>query len=225
MHAFLRQNRFALLLVMMLAMLAFMPFTRAFPRAAIVLELLTVVVLLAGVNAVSDHPRSFRLGLGLALLVAGLRLGDALGLLAAPAPISDGVVVLFFGVMAVAILRHVLQTPRTEANTVFAAVCVYLMMGFLWSVVFGLLETLDPGSFLVHGAAPGASPRSTADLDFVYYSFVTLTTLGYGDVLPQTGLARALAALEALLGQIYVAVLIAWLVGRYLSQSLMARRA
>ncbi|MCP4407905.1 MAG: two pore domain potassium channel family protein [Gammaproteobacteria bacterium] len=86
-------------------------------------------------------------------------------------------------------------------------------MGIIWAIMYSFLNVLIPGSF------SGLSVESEQGrlLEFIYYSFVTLTTLGYGDLLPVSPIARAFGYLEAVIGQIYVAVLIAGLVGIHVS--------
>jgi hypothetical protein len=93
------------------------------------------------------------------------------------------------------------------------AVCVYFFIGLMWSFVFSVLESLQPGSFRF-GQGLTANVKN-----FIYYSFVTQTTLGYGDITPVTPPARNLSVLEAIIGQLYLAVLIARLVGVQIAQS------
>jgi uncharacterized membrane protein len=96
---------------------------------------------------------------------------------------------------------------------IMGGICVYLLMGFLWAFVFTILESVQPGSFqMPEGLEAGLS-------SFSYYSFVTITTLGYGDVTPVSNPARSLALLEAILGQLYIAILIARLVGTHIVQT------
>jgi len=93
------------------------------------------------------------------------------------------------------------------------AVFGYFFIGLMWGFVFSVLESLQPGSFRVGGG-------QAAELNkFMYYSFVTQTTLGYGDITPVTPPARSLSLLEAVIGQFYQAVLIARLVGLHIAQS------
>ena len=99
------------------------------------------------------------------------------------------------------------------SNVVYDAVVIYLLIGITWSDVYAVLEHLPPGSFNLAGASAIEVPA------FTYYSFVTLTTLGYGDVTPLTDQARSLAILEAVIGQLYMTVLVARLVGLLISHS------
>ena len=92
---------------------------------------------------------------------------------------------------------QVFATFRPEVNQLVGAVCIYLLIGAIWSLLYALLYTVDSGSFSERAdlAVDGASR------DWVYFSFVTLTTVGYGDITPVSPLARALTFLEAIVGQ------------------------
>ena len=95
-----------------------------------------------------------------------------------------------------------------------------MLVGLAWAFLFSLLEVLQPGSFNLPELS--AEPLDLAAMEvrrlsvFMYYSLVTLTTLGYGDITPVTPLARNLAAFEAVMGQLYIAILVARLVGLHI---------
>ena len=110
-------------------------------------------------------------------------------------------------------LRHVAVGKDINPNRIVGAICVYLLLGVMWSIAYSVLEYLQPGSF--NGLTEFASP--VWNPDWIYFSFVTITTLGYGDILPLTQAARALAFAEAIAGQFYIAVLVAGLVSAYIS--------
>lgn len=112
-------------------------------------------------------------------------------------------------------MKHIAMDDNLSANRIIGAVCVYLMLGVIWALTYSLLEAAIPGSFT--GLSVQAAD-SKWDPDWVYFSFVTLTTLGYGDILPVNSSARSLAYFEAIVGQFYLAVLVAGLVGAYLSE-------
>ena len=112
-------------------------------------------------------------------------------------------------------MKQIAMDENISANRIIGAVCVYLMLGVIWALMYSLMETVIPGSFA--GLADQAA-NSKWNPDWVYFSFVTLTTLGYGDILPLTFSARSLAYFEAIIGQFYLAVLVAGLVGAYLSE-------
>jgi hypothetical protein len=121
--------------------------------------------------------------------------------------------VFFFAYTAATILSAVLRASDVSREVIAAAVVVYMFLGMFWAGLYSTLELLFPGSFTVPAGSTGPVSQP-----FVYFSFTTLTTLGYGDITPVSGAARAFATLEALLGQIYLAVLIARLVGIHASR-------
>jgi Ion channel len=105
----------------------------------------------------------------------------------------------------VAIARQVVSHPQIDAVTILAAVCTYLLIGLFFASLYATFGTLG-GSFFVRVSA-------TAPVDFLYFSFVTLTTLGYGDLTPAGDLGRMLAVTEALLGQLYLVTVVALVIG------------
>lgn len=113
---------------------------------------------------------------------------------------------------AVAVRAIFLPGP-VDLNKVTGSLCVYLLIGIAWAELYQLLHGFDPGSF------SGIEEQEGHALSwrFLYFSFVTLTTLGYGDVLPLTIYAQTLTAAETVVGQFYLAVLVAGLVSAYLS--------
>ena len=105
------------------------------------------------------------------------------------------------------LLNYILRSPRVTHNTVLAAVCVYVLFGVLWGFIYLLIYENNPKSFeLDHSLG-------TAEVQLRYFSTMTLTTVGYGDIVPKGPEARAFAALQSLLAQIYMAAIIARLVG------------
>jgi hypothetical protein len=112
---------------------------------------------------------------------------------------------------------HVLRTADVTANTIFGALLAYGFMGLGWAQVFMAIEALVPGSF----SFPTEGPHDT--FEFLYFSFISLTTVGYGDITPRMPAARSFAMLEGLLGQIYMAVLVARLVGLHASRPAASR--
>lgn len=111
------------------------------------------------------------------------------------------------------VVKNLLLSGSVDVNKIIGAICLYLLLGLNWSIFYLFINMAIPGSF--HGLAATAPGNQLPDL--LYYSFVTMTTLGYGDLTPVKPLARTVAYLEAIVGQFYVAVLVAWLVGMYLS--------
>jgi hypothetical protein len=120
-----------------------------------------------------------------------------------------GLEIVFWLMCAWFVARHVLAQGPVDINRIAGAICIYIIAGIIWAYLYMLLNYLAPGSFNGLGNIP--FEKQLAEL--LYYSFVTLTTLGYGDMSPAHPLARMLAQIQAVFGQFYIAILIATLVG------------
>ena len=105
------------------------------------------------------------------------------------------------------VLHYVLQARAITPDQIYAGICMYIMLGFAFGAVFYLVNILDPKSFFMSTNVTG---RDTPDL--MYFSFVTLATLGYGDITPISNVARSLAVVEALVGMLFIAIFMARLV-------------
>ena len=108
------------------------------------------------------------------------------------------------------VMRDLFNAEEADKDTVFGGVVAYLLMGIGFAVVYGLIEFLEPGSFTIAGEVLRDSDNAMGDL--LYYSFVTITTLGYGDALPVTDTARSITSIEAVAGQMLIAIIIARIV-------------
>ena len=111
-------------------------------------------------------------------------------------------------------LRFILRAPRVNAEVMYAGISVYLLLGLSWMIAYQLVARIGSAArvCLQHRAGAG---QSMDGFTAYYFSFVTLTTVGYGDITPVSNAARALAAMEAMTGTLYVAVLISRLVALY----------
>jgi hypothetical protein len=182
-------------------------------------RLFTSALLLSGLYAVSRRRRGvFALGLAIALpalaVEAWLHLESGRALVIA----NFGLTIAFLIFLSSVLLSAILEQERVTLDTIFGGICVYLLLGVAWSLAYSFLEYLHPGSFLADGLPlPGARhPGEFRREELLYFSFVTLTTVGYGDVLAKSHPARALAAAEAVTGSLYIAVFIARLVGLHM---------
>ena len=132
--------------------------------------------------------------------------------------VGDCFGILFFAFAVVNILSFVFEQHDVTTDVIYGAIVVYLLIAMMWALIFSLVESLQPGSFTM-----AQSQVQDSKFPFYYYSFVTITTLGYGDITPVTDIARSFAFLEAVIGQIYLVVLVARLVGINISQSIERR--
>jgi ion channel len=121
--------------------------------------------------------------------------------------------IAFLAFTLVSLLRAVILAERVTRDTIYGALSVYLLMAITWGAAYMLLETLQPGALAMDAIR---HPNHQMDwFDCVFYSYATVTTLGYGDIVPITAQARSLSILEAISGVLYVAVLVARIVGLY----------
>lgn len=221
------------LLIALLAALIVGPFIA--PRAPVTMAVILSIIALTGINAVfrvesgkEERKRKIRnrivktLGVTLAAtsVLGRLALEIYPGRLAGSAAALSWA--LFLGLVCVTMLRQVMKTRQVTSDTIAASICVYLMAGFIWAFIYALIEIAIPGSFKFPDnldllpAKPGFM-RIHQFLVFLYYSFVTLSTIGYGDMTPVSPPARSFSALEGIAGQLYLAILVARLVGMRIS--------
>jgi hypothetical protein len=130
---------------------------------------------------------------------------------------TRGAGLLFIGFVVVQLLRFIVYAPRVDSEVLCAAVAGYLLSGLAWSLAYALVSRLDANSF-VFTLGPKFS-ESMNGFTALYFSFVTLSTVGYGEIIPVSGMARMLAIVEAMFGMFYVTLLIARLVSLYSSKS------
>jgi len=114
--------------------------------------------------------------------------------------------ILYFYIV-VLLLRNLLSQRVITANLIYCAISIYFLIGIMWAGIYTVHEGISPGSF------SGLSETT----DLLYFSFVTLTTVGFGDMAPLSILAKRLAIFEAAMGGIYMAIIIAMIVGRYMT--------
>jgi hypothetical protein len=172
-----------------------------------------MMILLSSLYLSKTNQRIMWVGAALTLLI--LLTNWPIGLMAEQQRVIVNSVlqIIFLGYICMHIFSFILGARALTNQLIFAALCMYLLMGLLWSFIYTLLFAIDPESIrlasVVHSEEGGGDVFS----EMYYFSFVTLTTLGYGDILPVSQLARSLATMEAILGQLYLAVVIASLVG------------
>jgi Ion channel len=206
------------LLIALLALLLLYPFFAGSIMAHAAWDICTFAILLLGIYAISHVRRHVVTTVVLAIAVLGTRwsgyvIDNAMLLL-----VNYGLGVIFFALTACLLLADVLRKGAVTADKIYGALCVYLLIGLTWGFMFLTLEGCQPGSFLFGQGRSSGIEKDPATL--VYFSFVTLSTVGYGDITPLSHPARAFAFMEAIIGQIYLAVLVARLVGLHIAYSM-----
>ncbi len=189
------------------------PVQEYLPGSGMVVRGTYLAIVLGAIVAASNRPGLLILGLVLALPSVVLRGAFEAGYSIVVADIAMiGLMLFVIGIFLARILRHQVVTMATVSG----ALAVYLLLGVTWAILFGVVETIQPCSFngieCVLGTAM-TEPSGDAQAALFYHSFVTLSTLGYGDISPATEVARTAASLEAVVGQLYLVVLVARLVG------------
>jgi len=209
-------GRYGSLLLTLVVVILLQAFTRT-QVAKVVLEVLFIAVLFAGLQAIEIKKGFFRFEV--ALLVASLILGYAGHLLNSEILFSLGLLgrMLFLALVGLIILLDLFRSRNVTGDTLAGSVCVYLLIALVWGYGFMLVEFITPESFsFTQGHARLQLWVAREFFPFFYFSLVTLTTVGYGDMSPLTTEAQTLATMEALVGQVYLTILVARLVGMYL---------
>jgi hypothetical protein len=206
------EGRFFSLLAAILVYLAVGPILDKTIQFRFLFDIFFSTILLAGVFAVSQKKRSAVIALSLAipalLAVWARELSGGIAI----EIFSSSLSILFFGYTLIVLLAFILNSTRVTPDVIFAALIGYLLMGLMWASIYSLIDTITPGSFNVLQNWV-ENPR----LVYLFFSYVTLTTLGYGDISPLTAPAYSFSILEAIIGQIYLTVLIARLVGMHIT--------
>jgi len=203
-----RSRIYHVLLALLFLLMALQPYAHV--AGGLLSQLGFAGLLLAGLAAVASKRRLFAIG-----LVLGV---PAVALLFVPGGIStvSGAILAIATLIYISfvILRRIFTHPAVTSGTVSAALVVYLIFGVIWARAYWLVEYLRPDSFTGLSGSGGAILQR----DLFYYSYVTLSTLGYGDIGPVSAVARSLAITEATIGQLYLVVMVAGLVGLNLSE-------
>jgi hypothetical protein len=219
----IRGERFFILLIALLIFMIIRPFFLGFTFGSMVLDAFMVIVFLFCVNAISERRGIVLIALGLfvaatafkALIHLNSNLAGNTFILTAMYSFS----IVFLVLTAILVLSYVLKDGEVTRDRIAAALCVYLLLGIIWAQAYSLMMTIDPDSFILSNAPTVTKTGlGSSAFDAYYFSFVTLTTLGYGDITPVHPVVRAFATLEAVIGPLYLAILIARLVGLHIAQ-------
>ena len=186
------------LLITILLLFVTAPFVVSLHDGILIMNVISVTVLVAGSYALSERKYLFAIAVVLsAITVAGTGL-----VLAFRQPwallVSSSSIVVLVAFFCVTILSYVLGSGRVTSDKIFAAICVYMLLGYCWSFAYSILLELQPGSFV-------------SNSELVRNDYV-----GYGDIVPHSPAARTMAILEAVMGQFYLVALVGRLVGLHI---------
>jgi hypothetical protein len=200
---------FALLLAL-LALLVGVPIFGDSRHGRTLIGLLDILILGAAVAAVARSRLSLAIAGVLGLPVLIFQVLALQSDLPGPLALSWGFAAGFYVFALVQLLQYVLRPDAITADKLYGAVAVYLMLGITWAFGYGVLQYFHPGAFTL-----GGTVQALEFPELIYFSFVVLTSTGFGDILPAVTQARFLVILEVMTGVMYVAILIARLTGVY----------
>ena len=172
----------------------------------LVSDVMLTLILASGILAVSDHRKHAIVLAVVSVIVVAARWTEwivPIDMLVALREVSTLIALL---VLASAVGINVFARGHVLADRIFGSIVLYLLIGLVWAIIYAMVDSSLPTAF---SGARGTHGDPTV---WVYFSLVTLTTLGYGDITPVARVARSLATLEALIGQLYPAIIIARLV-------------
>lgn len=209
------QNGFLILLLSLVALQLIPPFLNPTDRS-ILLGVLIGLVLLFALYLVAYNRKELIIGCLLCAPAIATNWADISSNPTLVIYLHYFFAIVFLAYTCKHIFRYLFETEDISADMLYAAVCLYLIIGIIWGMIYAVIEMYHPGSF-----------ELKADLDNTravfselnYFSFVTLSTLGYGDMAPLTRLARSWATIEAILGQFYLAFVVARLVALHVTKA------
>jgi len=213
---FFQKGHYTILLVSLgLYLFVLHPMLVQHPFLLTLLRVAFLFVLFSACYAVATDRKSFRVAVFLAVLTAASSWSGTLWGLPLLHQLSSLAGIAFFFWISALLLRHVLGDEPVTLDKLLGSICVYMIFGLMWAEIYALLHQLHPGAFLFNDSLQAQLASEQPGVPgsvFHYYSFVTLPTLGYGDISPVSMGARAMASLEAIVGPLYLAILVARLV-------------
>lgn len=216
--------KFPIFLMTLLCFLIAYPFLHLkFPKQIAIVELFLAILMIVGVSLLIENKKTLIFMLTFAVLILfGILISgyteNTFVLL-----ITMSVELMFFLVIFISLLFFIYAQKKVTLNKLYAAIISYIVLGIIFALLYALIAISLPDAFKYTVATHLISspfPHPIFFSEALYFSFVTLGTLGYGDWVPILGPIKMIAALEAIIGQLFIAILIARLVGIQISQSL-----
>lgn len=208
-------DRYYYLLISIVTFLTVPPFTYSLGVGSFLIYLLLSFVIISCVLILFDSSKYSTYGIGLlfiSLIITWFTLSPVFHENLFAESVRALLLLVLFATTAIKVVRSIFKLKKINAKVLAASVGAYLLFGLAGAMLFGLINLLYPGSF-------NYDFHYGSGYDMMYYSFVTLSTLGYGDITPQTTQGQAAAIIVSITGQLYIAILMAMLVGKFLKDS------
>ncbi len=199
-------DKFGVLFTELLALVVLAPFSSSSRLLRLVTFALAVAIVLTTMRSVGAGLPGFRMMLVVGVAAVAIITWASVTTVSSGIAFSIAAIGCVVGIGPPLLVRRIFQRREFEFADVAAALCAYLELGLFFSFLYGALDLLTTNPFFAQGPSTEAS-------DYLYFSFVTMLTLGYGDLTPATDLGRVLVIMETLIGQIFLVVLVAYLVG------------
>lgn len=218
----IKDNGYAVLLSFLLLLISIYPMLIVTPVGIIILDICTSSVILYALWLAYRNRTYVTYPLGIIILI-GLAC-DLFNITGVPkiVMVATGTFEFIASILVLmAILIYVMREEVVSLNQICGASCIYILFGAIWSILYFILQLQQKDAF--RGIDPGHGGDYLHSMmqiysDFLYYSYTVLTTVGFGDITPVSQQARALTNVEAIIGQLFLAILIARLVGVHISQ-------
>jgi hypothetical protein len=210
-----RRRKFTMveLLVVLLLLFLITPFIEDLQYGNLIELLLLTATLLSALLAIAGRRRNFVLAVVLLTPMLAGKWYDHFQPGHRLLPVFTGTGLLFLAFVVVNLLQFVLRAPRVDAEVLCAGISIYLLLGLLWASAYVLVARCSPETFAFNRVS--TPPPSMDGFTAFYFSFTTLSTVGFGDITPVSKPARMLAMMEAIVGLFYIAIFVARLVSIY----------
>ncbi|WP_041401677.1 potassium channel family protein [Planctopirus limnophila] len=210
----IRYSTFELLGSLILLFLA-APFLERMPQKDLIESVLITLVMTMAIIAVSEKKSALIVALSLAIPTLAMKWINHFSPRLLGPEIHLVTTTIFFLYVIAQLLKYIVRAPQVDQRVVCAAICGYLMLGMAWIPLYMLADDLAISGVAFQFSTPSEPDHRMHAFNALYFSFITLTTAGYGDIIPISPLARMLAMIEAITGVFYMAILVSRLVSVY----------